>query len=266
MEREKKIEVINFGVSGYGTARELLMFRYKVKKYSPDMVILAFLTGNDIRDNSKELNRVDYIPYFVIDRDGNLVLDKSYLSFQRKGIRGLFSLSWFRWIYNHSRLLQLMNHVRQIMKHRSPLGNGMDPGLDNMVYIPPHDAKWKRAWKVTERLLLQLNKEVKDSGAEFLVVTLSNGIQVHPDQNVREKFKRAWKINDLFYPDKRIQKFCHENGIEMIMLSPFLARIASEQKIYMHGFPNTQMGSGHWNANGHRYAAQIISDYLCKKN
>src|SRR5437773_186695 len=32
----RKIEVINFGVSGYGTAQELLTVREKVEKYSPD--------------------------------------------------------------------------------------------------------------------------------------------------------------------------------------------------------------------------------------
>src|SRR5882762_5002238 len=43
----KKVEVINFGVSGYGTAQELMTLRQKVWDYSPDIVMLTFTTYND---------------------------------------------------------------------------------------------------------------------------------------------------------------------------------------------------------------------------
>jgi len=40
----KHVEVLNFGVSGYGTAQELVTLRQKVWDYSPDIVVLAFTT------------------------------------------------------------------------------------------------------------------------------------------------------------------------------------------------------------------------------
>ena len=40
---EKKVEVINFGVSDYGTAQELIVLREKVWFYDPDFVFLAIL-------------------------------------------------------------------------------------------------------------------------------------------------------------------------------------------------------------------------------
>ena len=40
----RHVEVINFGVSGFGTTQELLTLEYKVWKYSPDVVLLAFTT------------------------------------------------------------------------------------------------------------------------------------------------------------------------------------------------------------------------------
>jgi len=43
----RQVEVINFGVSGYGTAQELLTLHEKVLKYSPDLVLLAMTTNND---------------------------------------------------------------------------------------------------------------------------------------------------------------------------------------------------------------------------
>src|SRR5712692_7630396 len=51
----KHVEVMNFGVSGYGTAQELLTLRQKVWDYSPDIVTLTFTSYNDIYDNSRAL-------------------------------------------------------------------------------------------------------------------------------------------------------------------------------------------------------------------
>ena len=50
-----EVEVINFGVSGYGTAQELITLRNQVWQYSPDIVLLAFTTNNDISDNVRGL-------------------------------------------------------------------------------------------------------------------------------------------------------------------------------------------------------------------
>ena len=49
--RGTPVEVLNFGVGGYGTAQEELTLRHEVWKYSPDLVLLAVTTGNDISDN-----------------------------------------------------------------------------------------------------------------------------------------------------------------------------------------------------------------------
>src|SRR5262249_52421166 len=73
----KKIEVINFGVSGYGTAQELITLRERAWVYSPDIVMLAVTTNNDISDNSRALKKTNEVPYFVY-RDGKLVLDDSF--------------------------------------------------------------------------------------------------------------------------------------------------------------------------------------------
>src|ERR1700749_992120 len=73
----RKVEVINFGVSGYGTAQELLTLREKVWNYSPDLVLLAVTTNNDVLDNSRALKVTDEIPYFVMSGD-QLTLDDSF--------------------------------------------------------------------------------------------------------------------------------------------------------------------------------------------
>src|SRR5205085_10600002 len=51
----RRVEVINFGVSGFSTARELITLRRRVWQYSPDIVVLLVTTSNDVRDNSRRL-------------------------------------------------------------------------------------------------------------------------------------------------------------------------------------------------------------------
>lgn len=50
-----EVEVINLGVGGYGTLQEYLAFRDVGQLYEPDLVLLGFYIGNDVTNNSMEL-------------------------------------------------------------------------------------------------------------------------------------------------------------------------------------------------------------------
>jgi len=47
----QRIEVLNLGVSGYGTSDELALLRAYGRKLEPDLVILFFAVQNDVRNN-----------------------------------------------------------------------------------------------------------------------------------------------------------------------------------------------------------------------
>jgi hypothetical protein len=61
----RRFDVINFGVGGFGTVHEYLAFHQYVFAYHPNMVLLQFMLGNDILDNSPILNGRQYLPYFT---------------------------------------------------------------------------------------------------------------------------------------------------------------------------------------------------------
>src|SRR6185312_10081621 len=111
----KAIEVINFGVSGYGTAQELLTLREKVWKYSPDVVMLTITTNNDVTDNSRALKKVDEIPYFVL-RDNQLTLDNSFQSSRTFLWRQSSSNRFGRWLRDHSRVIQVVIEGHHALK------------------------------------------------------------------------------------------------------------------------------------------------------
>jgi len=102
----KSVEVMNFGVNSFTTAQELLRLRERVWPYSPDLVILAFDTGNNVYKNSRALQKDPSRPYFV-ERDGKLVLDDAFVRVPGAQARWLWNyLS--SWSIKHSRLLQVI--------------------------------------------------------------------------------------------------------------------------------------------------------------
>lgn len=272
----RKIEVLTFGVSGYGTGQELLMLRDKVLKYSPDMVMLVMTTNNDVTDNSRALKRSP-IPYFSINGD-ELVEDKSFLeetSFRARN-SGISRLGVT--LKNHLRFVQAIGAASTALKYkyremkRQPAqpqqtadtsASAGDIGIDNEIYREPQSADWQNAWQVTERLILTIKNEVERSGSRFVIVTASNGIQVLPDIEERRAYAARIGVADLLYPDRRIAAFCSANSIPVITLAPILGEIAAREKVFLHGFPGN-MGYGHWNEGGHRAAGTAIGQTLCE--
>ena len=307
----RAVEVINFGVSGYGTAQELLTLREKVWAYAPDVVLLAVTTNNDVADNARELKDADDLPFFVL-RGEELVLDDSFRespSFRRRSSALGRAGGWF---HAHLRLVQAVHKAQTVIKSKlaerrdrrraqeaearreasraaapaqeaqgagqvaqgaqevvaqaggGPPAAAPRPDLANMVYLEPPDEVWRGAWRVTERLVLEMRREVEGRGAKFAVVTLSNPIQVYPDPAVRAAFlARLGPGADLFYPNRRYEEFGRREGLTVFTLAPELQAHADRRGAYLHGFPG-DLGNGHWNEEGHRVAGELLTQKLCE--
>ena len=281
-------EVINFGVSGYGTAQELLMLSHRVWPYNPDIVLLAFFAGNDVRNNSRVLEQDDLRPYYVF-QNGELVPDLNFRDSSQFRFGQTWLGQWKHRILNAARVYQVYDHAKAIAKargaqRRAPsfgvqeanAANSADSnpgvkswdgvaeaGLDSMVYLEPRDPVWKEAWEVTEGLVVHMRDEVKEKGAEFLVVTASTGPQVHPDVAVRQSFEKRLGVTHLFYPDLRIRDLGERKDFAVLNLAPLFQTYAEQHRVFLHGFENSVLGTGHWNKEGHRLAGELIASKLC---
>lgn len=277
----QKVEVINFGISGYGTAQELITLREKVWNYSPDIVLLAFLTLNDVIDNSHTLSQkleFDQLfslrPYFIV-KDGNLVFDTTDNDRSKN--------SWWNKNYakikNHLRILQLFNQLRTDFKGLPPVKKstvttkqsiGVEERLKLLswghdVYKQPTDPEWQQAWQVTEELISLMHDEVIAKGADFTVVTLSGYAPVYPDPSVRQEYMQAFGVTDLFYPERRIANFAEKKGFSVLNLGEPFQAYADQNKVCLSGFDNAFLCIGHWNAVGHQLAGKMIASKLCEK-
>lgn len=270
----KQVEVINFGVSGYGTAQELLTLRGQVWKYNPDIVLLAFYAGNDVFNNQRDLNPssgADQCPYFVF-RDDQLVLDDSF----RHSPDLRKSAMWWQavraQIVNHSRVVQLFYRVVTAYRQRAA-GKQLSAKTtemqlldkDDQMYLPPKP-KVKEAWRVTEALLAMMNREVRAHGAEFWIVSLWTRKQVSPNPVTRQQFCHQMGLANLSYSDLRIQALATTEQIPLIMLAPAVAAYTEEHNVFVNGGVLLPPGAGHFNVLGHRLAGNLIATELCSRS
>ncbi len=263
-----KIEIINFGISEYGTTQQYLTLKNNVWKYNPDIILLAFYSGNDVSDNVKSLSQKKYRPYFLFNGDAIVDIDNSFLDSKPYKMLSSFAGQAFIKLSQYSRILQLLREAyvqtyfkkqkknkkikqKQSLKDKSNLYN-------------PINSEWSNAWIVTEKIIKLINNEVKINNKDFILVSLSTPIQVNPNKNETEKYKIENNINDIFYPEKRLRKFSKDNSIKFIELAQKMSDLAVKNNVYFHGFNNTKLGTGHWNVAGHHQASKLISENLCK--
>ena len=267
---DQKVEVLSFGVSGYGTAQELLLLRHHVWQFDPDVVLLAFFPSNDFRNNSSLLESQQLRPVFEIV-DEELVLDNS---FQTEPPYLYASSDSFRFkmsLVNSSRVLQLIQAVRtgefsarqSERSQRQTITEVRDRiGLDDDCFKPPADDEWRHAWKLTERLIQQMNHEVAERGSRFAMAVVTAGIQVTSDTEKRQEYCKALGVSELNYADSRLSRLGQELEFPVIVLSEGMRVYGQKSGVNLHGFENTQPGEGHWNVAGHRVAARLCAEQL----
>jgi lysophospholipase L1-like esterase len=262
-----KIEVISAGVSGYGTASEVLYFEREGKRYQPDLVLLAFYPGNDVKNNSPTLEDT-LKPVYGADGTLQRVVGEAPRS-RPGGWRGLLARSA---AYHYFRQLLLLRHprlARALIRHgwlkaaavrTVPEQNGIP--IDYGVYAPSPDPAWRQAWSYTDALLLRLQHDVSAAGAGLAIAVLCARDQIYPRwwQEIVAAHphmqNRQW---DLDSPQHRVEFWCAEHGVPCLALAPaFRAAAANSVPLHFHH-------DGHWTAAGHRLAAVELARFLAQQ-
>lgn len=264
---KKKIEVIPFGVSGYSPIQYLLLIQNEVLKYSPDLIILALMTGNDIKDSYQNTRTSPLGPFIKADTpeyelDYSFLQNDSYKFISSPLYKKITALS------DHLRLLQLAKFLRDRIKfliYSSQQSDSASPeaGLTNLIYSKAPPPEFEKAWQNTFKSLLEITRTLSASDIELLIISLTNGIQVSHDKEKQTKFLRDTAPSDLFEPERRIANFSAASNIRYLPLAATLAELARARNIQLHGFKGQNLGAGHWNQDGHHEGAKLVASYLC---
>jgi len=272
---ERKVEVLNFGVPGYGTAQELLQLRERVWKFSPDMIVLQFYAGNDIFNNHRALNisSPDLAPYFLL-KDGKLELDESFRQGRSFNPAHIKLKGVAADILNSSVLLQMVYKLRRASAQREEMANlnkaPADPNAPPpeyqryLAYLPPSIPPMVEAWQVTEALIAEFGKEVRSHQAPLLIILMPTTHQTYIDPKEQESHRVKYKIESLEYADDRVEQRARADGIPVLRLAKPLVEEARRAGIHMAGFANTAPNEGHLNERGHAVVARELVHAICE--
>ena len=118
---------------------------------------------------------------------------------------------------------------------------------------------WKEAFDISKSAVLKFRDSVEDHGARFVLVTLSNAAQVHPD--IQQELQKTYGIPfDYGKPDRMLEELAMQNRVPFLKLMPIFLEYHLKTGKYLHGFAGSH--GGHWNQNGHCLAAENIFEFL----
>ncbi len=257
----RRVEVWNGGVAGYTTTNQLLYFRHEARRFAPDLVVLCFLSGNDVADQVPALaTSLRNRPFFVREGD-SLRLDRSRFRDDPAPVRwARENLRSFSWLKRRAALA-----AERARRREPPAAAAPSPTLptDLQIYSDRPDSVWADAWDLTERLLVALRDEVRGAGAEFLLVSISNGVQESPTARRDRPRWVGWIDRPeirMDGPEARLERIAARHGIEYLPLLP-----AFRAETEATGEPLHIGWTGHWNARGHALAARVLGDRLAAR-
>jgi hypothetical protein len=257
-----RTEVLAMGQSGFGTASELMRYLDFGAAYDPDVVLLAFYAGNDVRDNSVVLNGDAPEFFFTLAADGTLGLDRSRIEARERAraASGFFDRleDWSQLAALVSDRLTLLRLTRRAGLRAAAAGASASPHDDASVYAEDAGASWRDAWSVSEAILGRLADETAARGSRLAVVSIGTAEQVEED--LGRNVLAASPGRDLDRPDRRLAAMTAKRGVPCLLLAPGLRAAEAAGAGRLYGFGARR--GGHWNAAGHRAAAELIERFL----
>ena len=132
------------------------------------------------------------------------------------------------------------------------------------IYIPPRDSVWAEAWQITRHFLIEMDRDIRSSGADFIIFTNTEYMKICDDW--RKEAKEYYPDIvippdfDLYYPIKKLREITGENNITLIELEPYFTEYKKEHDLEAPYFYFTC--DGHYNKLGHTVATDAVYDNL----
>jgi hypothetical protein len=240
-----KVEVLNGGVSGWGTDDQLRYLTEYGLQYEPDLIVVAMTLHNDISDNLREYwHRLE--DGALVDQRRTPIPPLEYASLQAKAFLAV-----------RFQLVQLYREVRRGAESRQ-VGQALNTHVIELFKVPPPD-HIERGFELTERLLERMQVVADGVGAPVALVVLPLVYQL--SDNAFANFVQTSTVpsNEMSIglPQETIQAAAERLGMPMIDLLPAFRRWTEtrSEPLYIEW-------DGHWNEEGHRLATQVVSEAL----
>jgi len=250
----RSLEVVNLSMDAFGTDRELLLYALAGASLQPDAVLLTVYVGNDVQDNSVDLEARRYgyplqRPFFSLSAAGVLRLHTDSAA--------AYQGSWAFPIFP-APTVDPPDHPAVLSREPYQLEYPVELGL----YLP-EDRQWTAAWALTEALLLRFREQTAQAGLPFAVLLIPDRRAVHDGDWSATLAQYAPLLPALHSADpaapaRRLQTFLEGQGIPVLNLTGALsarARSRPDERLYF-------AQDGHFTPEGHRAAAERLSSWL----
>ena len=229
---DRRWEVVNGGVSGYGTADEIKFFEILGRSLDPDLVILAFCVGNDVQDNAAS-------PYFRWR--GSRLEEEPVAPLGRGGL----------WLARLEEFGASHFHVYQFLRDRyyQTASAAAEP-LEELPVVQALRPAGDDDWRLTEALLDRLFDLVAEARAGSLLVAIPQRLQVFDDEWTASTGRPSGDPTRL-EAQRRLGDYARRRLLPYVDLIGDLHDASVEERTYFRI-------DGHWNARGHRIAAADI--------
>jgi lysophospholipase L1-like esterase len=239
----RRIEVVNAGVNGYGTAQQLLLLRDVVGRLEPDLVLLGVFAANDVADNAVAAGSTSHQlaarcgrPFFDPAADELRLLDA-----RRTPDGGLLR----RFLLRHSALFSIWDPSRE--------PDGPPPAFEaGAIYAGDPTPALEEAWGLTEALLRAARDELVARGIPFGVLALPGKAEIGL-VSTRERSRAL----DYARPRRRLVAFLAHERIPVLDLWPPLARHVAQDRPLPFYIQDT-----HWTPEGHAVVADALLTWL----
>lgn len=259
------IEVVNMGVSGYGTDQELLAWRERGREWRPQRVLIGITAYTDLYDNIFA-DRDGYPkPFFRLGPGGALTLANVPVPPRAGGWgREAVGVRYGRGraiadLASHSAVVSLALEaasrppaLRRVLERHDALPprlSGYDWERD--LYRQPLDARHEAAWSLLVALVRELREEVERDGGRLSLLLVPSVVQVYPELWAEFAAKAGGAL-DPDLPNRLLHARLDGEGLTLIDPLPAL-REAGRRDPNLY-FPANR----HWTAAGHRVVADVL--------
>jgi len=267
-----RADVLSFGVGGYTLSQEYLTLHNHIWKYQPQVVILL-LSPFAILKTTREFfpGELRGTPIYEL-QNGELVPDAITRKIPPVQTRSLIWKNRTSDWMNASSLLSLLNIARVKAGELAaeirirPQKAAASSGPPELWYYNAEQPETQGAWTIAGRFIQEMKKECDRHGAEFWLVVVDQGIEVHPDLAERAAFQAQMNLTSLDGIARRLERFGAAHEIPVLALGPPLGEYAVSHGAYLHGSPASKANAGHWNELGNELIGHMIAHELLTRS
>lgn len=231
-EADRKLEVLNVGVPGYGMDQIYLSYREVAKKYNPDIVLIGIFPEDFWRCTRSFADSGHVKPYFSLASNDKLVL-------HNVPVPPPYSLNT-----NQFPLLIEQGFVRKIL-YSSLLYRLLQKPFTklakNLRLIDPESSD---EWIIGRAILHEMLKDIRRDGAKPVLLLM-------PSKDWAQTTRRTSLERSLI-------RFAKREKIDMIDLKPAFYAAVSDGRLEDYYIKD----DWHWTAKGHALTSHEIQQYL----